>query len=124
MPSHVGSIMDHVAILVALALLDPDDHPLAVDVGDLERDHLAGAQARPIAHAQSRLVLEPGCGIEEARNLFRAEHHWQLARLAIEMGVPARTSKFSPSRRSSRTFTRSTSIASERSEEQTSELQL
>jgi hypothetical protein len=34
-----------VAVLAAFALLDADDHPLAVDVGDLERDHLGGAQA-------------------------------------------------------------------------------
>src|ERR1700720_2246168 len=33
-----------VTVLAALALLDADDHALAVDVGDLERDHLGGAQ--------------------------------------------------------------------------------
>jgi hypothetical protein len=32
-----------VTILAAFALLDADDHALAVDVGDLERDHLSGA---------------------------------------------------------------------------------
>src|SRR6185436_13618774 len=47
-----------VAILVPLALLDPDDHPGAVDVADLERDHFVGAQARAIGHAQRRPVLE------------------------------------------------------------------
>jgi hypothetical protein len=36
---------------------------LAVDVTDLERDHLGGAQTRAIGHAQRRLVLEPGCRI-------------------------------------------------------------
>jgi hypothetical protein len=35
----------------------------------------------------SRLVFEPGCGIEQPCDLFRAEHHRQLARLAVEMGV-------------------------------------
>jgi hypothetical protein len=32
-----------VAVLAAFALLDADNHALAVDVGDLERDHLGGA---------------------------------------------------------------------------------
>src|SRR4029453_3349743 len=39
-----------------------DDHALAVDVGDLERDHLSRAQAGTIGHAQRCLVLEPGRG--------------------------------------------------------------
>jgi hypothetical protein len=30
----------HVTIFLALALFDPDDHPLAVDVGDFEPDGL------------------------------------------------------------------------------------
>ena len=76
-----------VAVLAALALLDADDHALAVDVGDLERDHLGGAQARAIGHAQRRLVLEPRRGIEQPRHLLRAEHHRQLARLVNDMGV-------------------------------------
>jgi hypothetical protein len=33
----------HVTVLAALALLDADQHSLAVDVADLERDDLAGA---------------------------------------------------------------------------------
>src|ERR1700752_678958 len=49
-----------VTILAAFALLDADDHALAVDVGDLERDHLGGAQAGATGPAQRRLVLQPG----------------------------------------------------------------
>src|SRR3954453_18710694 len=49
----------HVAVFAAFALLDANDHALAVDVSDLERDHLGGAQACAISHAQRRLVLEP-----------------------------------------------------------------
>ena len=60
----------HVAVLAAFALLDADEHPLAVDVGDLERDDLGGAQARAIGHAQRRLVLEPGRRIEQPRHLL------------------------------------------------------
>ena len=36
-----------VAILAALALLDAQRHALAVDVADLQRDDLAGAQPAP-----------------------------------------------------------------------------
>src|ERR1700692_4279966 len=49
----------HVAVLVALALFDPDHHALAVDVGYLQRDHLGHAQSGPIGHAQCHLV-SPG----------------------------------------------------------------
>jgi hypothetical protein len=35
----------HVAVFAAFALLDADHHALAVDVADLERDHLGGARA-------------------------------------------------------------------------------
>src|SRR5207248_8109558 len=76
-----------VTVLAAFALLDADDHPLAVDVGDLERDHLSGAQAGAIGYAQRRLVLEPGCRIEQPRHFLGAQHHRQLARLVNDMGV-------------------------------------
>src|SRR5262245_3067188 len=49
----------HVTVFVALALLHTDEHTLAVDVADLERNHFGSPQARPIGHAQCRLVLEP-----------------------------------------------------------------
>src|SRR5712671_7087990 len=52
-----------VTVLAALALLHPDDHPPAVDVGDLERDQLGGAQACAVGHAQRCLVLEPGAAL-------------------------------------------------------------
>ena len=44
-----------VTVLAALALLDTDDHPLAVDVGDLERDHLGVISAICAAAWQARL---------------------------------------------------------------------
>src|SRR5450755_1273235 len=69
-----------IAILAAFALLDPDHHALAVDVGYLQRHHFGGAQSRPVGHAQRRLVFERRCRIEQARHLLRAEHHRQLAR--------------------------------------------
>ena len=76
-----------VAVFAALALLHADDHELAVNVADLERDHLGGAQTRPIGHAQRRLVLEPRRCIQQTHDLLRAQHHRQLARLMDERRV-------------------------------------
>src|SRR6266478_5464441 len=70
-----------------LALLHADDHALAVDVLDLERDYFGGAQPRPIGHAQRRLVLEPRRRLQQARYLLRTEHHRQLAGLMNEVRV-------------------------------------
>ena len=42
--SRLGEEHD-VTVLAAFALLDADDHALAVNVGDLERDDFGGAQA-------------------------------------------------------------------------------
>src|SRR3954453_18713088 len=51
----------HVAVFAAFALIDANDHALAVDVADLERDHLGGAQTRPVGHAtlSAALYLSP-----------------------------------------------------------------
>ena len=95
----------HVAILATLALLDPDDHAGAVDVADLERDHLGGAQTRAIGHAQRRPVLEAGRGFQEARHLLRAQNDGQLAGLANEgqalrdLAAPKRHGEEEPQRR-------------------------
>src|SRR5215207_290324 len=71
----------------ALALLDTDDHPFAVDVADLERDYLGSAQARSIGHTERRLVLEPRRGIEQPRHFLWAQHHRQFAGLMDEVRV-------------------------------------
>jgi hypothetical protein len=76
-----------VTVLAGLCLARPGYHPLAVDVGDLERDHLRGAQAGALGYAQRRLVLEPGCRIEQPRHFLGAQHPRQLARLMNEMSV-------------------------------------
>ena len=34
-----------IPILLTLALLDPDDHPVTIDIGELERHDLRGSQA-------------------------------------------------------------------------------
>src|SRR6267378_4036245 len=76
-----------VTVLAAFALLHADDHPLAVDVGDLERDDFGGAQAGAVGHAQCRLVLEPRRGIEQPRHFLQTEHDRQLAGLMNECRV-------------------------------------
>ena len=40
-----------VPILLALALLDPDEHPVTIDIGELERSDLRGSQAGGISQA-------------------------------------------------------------------------
>ena len=77
----------HVAVFVALALLDPDHHALAVDVGYLQRNHLGHAQSGPIGHTQCRLVFEPRRRIEKARDFLRAQDNRQLAWFVNELGV-------------------------------------
>src|SRR6202042_1764664 len=77
----------HVAILVALALFDPDHHALAVDVGYLQRDYLGHAQSGPIGHTQCRLVFEPWRRIEETCDFLRAQDHRQLAWFVDELSV-------------------------------------
>src|SRR6516225_4759522 len=47
-----------VRILLALALLDPDEHPVTIDIGELERYDLRGSQAGAISQAQDRSVLD------------------------------------------------------------------
>ena len=71
-----------VAVLAPFALFDPDHHARTIDVGELERDHLGRAQARPIGHAERRPVFEPRGRIEKTRDLLGAQHDRQLARLA------------------------------------------
>jgi len=94
----------HVAVFAAFALLDANDHAFAVDVADLERDHLGGAQTRSVGHAQRCLVLEPRRGIEQPRHFLRAENDQQLAGLVEErrvlddVGAPERDPEEEPQR--------------------------
>src|ERR1700681_4972893 len=77
----------HVAVFAAFALLDANDHAFAVDVADLEPDHLGSAQTRAMSHAQRGLVFEPWCCIQQARHFLRTEHDRQLAGLMNESRV-------------------------------------
>ena len=70
-----------VAILAALALLDPQQHALRVDVGHLQRGDLRHAQARTIGGAERGLVLDAGGGLQKTRHLLAAQHDRNLPRL-------------------------------------------
>jgi len=47
-----------IPILLPLALFDPDDHPVTINIGELERYDLRGSQAGGVSQAQERLVLD------------------------------------------------------------------
>src|SRR6202166_3511501 len=72
------------AILAAFALLHAEHHALGINIADLQRDHLHGPQTSAIGNAERRLVLGPGCGLQQAQHLFGREHARQLARLVDE----------------------------------------
>lgn len=67
-----------------------DQHPIAVDVGDLEMAHLRGAQTRAIADAESSPILEPGAGNggQQIGHLLDAEDYGQFAGLAVKLHEP------------------------------------
>src|SRR5215472_5095665 len=71
-----------VPILLALALLDPDEHPVTIDIGELERDDLRGSQAGGISQAQDRPVLDVRRRGEQPTDLLRAQNNGQATRLA------------------------------------------
>jgi hypothetical protein len=81
-----------VAILAALALLDPDHHSLAVDVGDLEKNDFQHAQSGGINRGQRGAAFEARDRLQEADDLVSTQLDRQLARLprigdALRQGV-------------------------------------
>ena len=70
-----------VAVLAALALLDPDHHPLAVNVSDLEKNDFRYAQSGGIDSGQRGAAFEARDRLQEAHDLVGTQHDRQLARL-------------------------------------------
>src|SRR6478736_6336790 len=56
----------HVTVLAALAVLNPDHHPLTVDVGNLEESHFRDAQSGTIDRGQRGAALETWDCLQEA----------------------------------------------------------
>ena len=71
-----------VAVAPALALADADGHPGAVDVGDLEPDHLGDAQAGGVDRGQQRPHPQVGDGGQQAGDLLAGEDGGQRIGLA------------------------------------------
>src|SRR5580700_2438224 len=63
-----------IAVLTAFGLLDPNDLLRAVDMLDLEPDHLAGAQAAAVAETEQGADLEVAGDGQQAPRLVRAHH--------------------------------------------------
>ena len=78
-----------IAVLAALALLDANHHPAAVDVGELETGHLGRTQPGGIGGGQRGPMLQAWHRLEEAHHLLGAEHHRQLPWFA-RIGDPLR----------------------------------
>src|SRR6266516_7690350 len=77
-----------IAVLAALGLLDPNDLLRAVDMLDLQPDHLAGTQATAIAETEQHADLEAAGDGEQAPGLVLAHHQRDLLRLTdvIDLG--------------------------------------
>jgi len=71
-----------IAVLAALALLDPDHHPTAVNVGDLEHHHFRHAQAGRVNRGERRAALQARDRLQKAHHLVGAQHDRQLLRFA------------------------------------------
>src|SRR5580693_2166821 len=78
----------NIAVLSAFGLLDANDLLRAVDMLDLEPDHLAGAQAAAIAETEQRADLEVAGDGQQAPRLVRAHHQRYLLGLTdvIDLG--------------------------------------
>ncbi|MGB2886636.1 MAG: hypothetical protein WBC04_02965, partial [Candidatus Acidiferrales bacterium] len=63
----------HVPVLLTFALLDTQDHSLAVDRGESESNGLGDAQAGCVAGGQDRAMLPAGNTPEKLDDFFRAQ---------------------------------------------------
>ena len=74
----------HQTRLVALALLDVNQHPRAVDVLDAQGGNLRDAQAGRLRRGQRRAAYRRAHRAQKAQHLLLAQHDWQpLGLLAV-----------------------------------------
>src|SRR5579863_1031813 len=62
-----------ISIFAALAALHVNDHPLTVDVADLQTSQLGTPQSGGVERHQEHAVERSGCRIDEQGHLFRTE---------------------------------------------------
>src|SRR5271157_5113394 len=66
-----------VPILTALATLDVDDHPLTIDVANLQVCQFVAARSGSIEGHQQNAVEGSGSGVDEPSNFLLAQHRGQ-----------------------------------------------
>jgi hypothetical protein len=71
-----------ITVLAALALLNPDQHAIAVDGADRQARDLADPKARSVRCWQRRPVRQAGNRFQKPHDLVGAQYHRQLLRLA------------------------------------------
>ena len=66
-----------------------DQHPVAVDVADLEVADLGGPEAGTVGNAECGAILQarPGCRHQDVGHLLDAEDYRQFARLGAELHI-------------------------------------
>ena len=62
---------------MSFALLDPNHHALAVDVGGAQMNGLADAHPGTVHRAEDDVVRKGRSGLQQPQDLFRAEDHRQ-----------------------------------------------
>jgi hypothetical protein len=70
-----------IAVLASLASPDMNDHPLAVDIADLQVRHLCSTCARGIERHQQNAMKGAVCRVDQTRHFFLAEHLRQMQNL-------------------------------------------
>ena len=69
-----------VTVLAALALLDPDYHPLAINVGNLQEGHFRYTQSGCIDSGQRGTALKAWDCLQKAHDLVGTQHDRQIVR--------------------------------------------
>src|SRR5271166_1201338 len=71
----------HVPILAALALIDPDDHPLAIDSAGLQTNSFRYTQASSVTGGQDYALFSTRNASEEMYDFLRTQNDRQFLRL-------------------------------------------
>ena len=70
-----------IAVLATFAAPDMDDHPLAVDIADLQVRHFCATCARGIQRHQQDAMKGKLCRVDQTRDFFLAEYLGQVQNL-------------------------------------------